>query len=359
MYPLLAHKRTLILYLAGWMPITALIAALFVLSGRLSWIPALTLSLPMAFLFAFFCLSAWYLCTAFPLQRTNPFRLVAVHIVAAFLATSTWIMIGSGLANLLGHLPSLESLPEDYHGLIPILLGIGILLFLLGVTVSYLIVFYEKNRESEKRSLEMRLLAQQAEMKALKAQIDPHFLFNSLNSISALTSIDPQGSRRMCQLLSNFMRKSLSLGERKFITLGEEIKLIEDFLAIEQIRLGSRLKVHLTIGEEVKEFALPPLLLQPLVENALNHGIRHLPEGGDLRIGAQKTGNLLKLTVDNPQDPEKPASNGEGIGLDNVHRRLRAVFESGARLDCIENKNSYRAVLTVPVHTLKEVEFDE
>jgi sensor histidine kinase YesM len=237
MYPIFAHKRALTLYLASWMPNAILIATLFVFSGRLDWISALALALPMTLIYAFICLSSWYLCRFFPIQEINLFRLLAVHVAAAFFSASIWILIGKVLVTVLGSISLLSPLPDTYRYLIPLLVIVGILLFLLVVALSYLIIFFEKSREYEKQSLELQLLAQQAEMKALKAQIDPHFLFNSLNSISALTSIDPAGSRKMCLLLSDFLRKSLSLGAKKFITFEQELELISGYIAIEQIRL--------------------------------------------------------------------------------------------------------------------------
>ena len=359
MYPILAHKGALPLYLACWIPIAILIAALFVFSGRIQWIPAFALALPMTVVYAFICISSWYLCRSFPLQKTNLFRLLSVHAVAAFFSASIWILIGKALVMLLAPLPSMSPLEENYRSLIPHLVIAGSLLFLLGAAVSYLMIFFEQSREYEKRTLELRLLAQQAEMKALKAQIDPHFLFNSLNSISALTTIDPAGSRKMCLLLSDFLRKSLSLGAKKFITLEQEVELISGYLSIEQTRLGARLRVHMTISEESKPCIVPPLLLQPLVENALNHGIRHLVEGGEIRIAAEKKEKRLRILVENPQDPDRPPSRNEGIGLDNVRRRLRTVFNSEARLECAGSDNAYRAALTLPARTWEEIRHDD
>ncbi len=359
MYPILAHKHALLLYLACWMPIAILIATLFVFAGRIDWVTASALALPMTVIYSFICLSPWYLCRSFPLQETNLFRLLAIHIIAAFFSASIWILIGKALVTLLGSLPSLSLLPEHYRYLIPLLVIVGILLFMLGVAVSYLMIYFEKGREYEKRSLELRLLAQQAEMKALKAQIDPHFLFNSLNSISALTSLDPAGSRKMCLLLSDFLRKSLNLGAKKFIAFKEELELISGYLSIEKIRLGPRLKIKMMVAEESKQYIVPPLLLQPLVENAINHGIRHLLNGGEIRITAEKKEERLRIVVENPQDPEKPSSKSEGIGLDNVRRRLQTIFPSESRLECVESETIYRAVITLPARTLKEMPYNK
>jgi len=359
MYPILAHKGALPLYLVCWIPAAILISSLFVFSGRLDWISAFALMLPMTVIYAFVCLSSWYLCRFYPLQETPLFRLLTVQIVAAFFSASIWILIGKVLVILLGLLPSPLLLPENYGGLIPLLAIAGVLLFLLGVAVSYLMIFFEKAKEFEKRSLELQLLAQQAEMKALKAQIDPHFLFNSLNSISALTSIDPAGSREMCLLLADFLRKSLRLGAKKFVTFEDELDLISGYLSIEKIRLGSRLGINMMIADESRNCIVPPLLLQPLVENALNHGIRHLVQGGEIRIAAAKKENRLIIEVENPQDPERPRSESEGIGLNNVRRRLHTIFPSEGQLECVEAENAYRAIIIIPAKSPEEIPYND
>jgi two-component system sensor histidine kinase AlgZ len=356
MYPLLLQRKSFLLYLACWLPCALLIAALVVYAGQLEWIPALVFALPMTVVYAFLCLSTWHLCRYFPLENKNVLRLLVVQLSAGFIGGIVWILVGLGLVTVAGAIPPVAQLPERYPDLVLIVFVIGILLFLLGSAISYMMISFEKNREMEKRSLELRFLAQQAEMKALKAQIDPHFLFNSLNSISALTSIDPSGSREMCLLLSDFLRKSLKLGAKKCIALEEEFALVSDYIAIEKIRMGPKLATDIRIEEDCKGCAVPPLLLQPLVENALNHGIRHLVEGGEVVVRARKDGKRLQIIVENPQDPEKPMHTGEGIGLDNIRGRLRTLYEAEARLECIESGNNFRVLLSLPAKTEQELE---
>jgi two-component system, LytTR family, sensor histidine kinase AlgZ len=355
MNPILESRGALAVYLACWLPNALLIAALFFFAGHFTWIAAIAMALPMTVIYAFLCLSSWYLCIFFPLQKGNLLRLFAVFVPAALVSSMIWILAGKVLIDMLGSAPPLLLQRESYSRMAPFLAAAGILLFLLNVAVNYLMIFFNKNIDMERRALQLRLLAQQAEMKALKAQIDPHFLFNSLNSISALITIDAAGSRKMCLMLSDFLRKSLRLGAKKFITLEEELELSSMYLDIEKIRLGSRLVVTMHIKEECKKCIVPPLLLQPLVENALTHGIRHLLDGGEIRIAAEKYGSHLQIAVENSQDPEKPSQKGEGIGLANVRGRLMALFESEARLECMETPNTYQAVLIMPARTLSKM----
>jgi two-component system, LytTR family, sensor histidine kinase AlgZ len=132
--------------------------------------------------------------------------------------------------------------------------------------------------------MQVRMLTRDAELRALKAQVNPHFLFNSLNSISALTSSDAAKAREMCILLGEFLRRTLGLGEKSAIPLEEEMSLIRAFLSVEKIRFGERLRMEMTVPKECLDFSVPPLLLQPLVENGVGHGIANLVEGGSIRL---------------------------------------------------------------------------
>jgi LytS/YehU family sensor histidine kinase len=206
----------------------------------------------------------------------------------------------------------------------------------------------ERARAIERRALELQVLARDAELKALKAQLDPHFLFNSLNSVAALIGTDAPAARRMCFLMAGFFRKSLGLARRETIPLGEEMYLAETFLAIEEVRFGDRLRTRLDVAEETLTLAVPPLMLQPLVENAVHHGVAHLLEGGEVVIVARRRDDLLELAVENPCDPERPASRGTGVGLANVRARLEAQFGHRARLEVDPGAERFRARVLLP-----------
>src|SRR5690606_12904899 len=123
------------------------------------------------------------------------------------------------------------------------------------------------------------------------------FLFNSLNSVAALIGSDPRAARRMCFLMAGFFRKSLGLGREASIPLAEEISLAETFLAIEEVRFGERLRTRFDVAEDSLTLAVPPLVLQPLVENAVHHGVAHLVQGGEIKVEARQRDGLLELAV--------------------------------------------------------------
>jgi LytS/YehU family sensor histidine kinase len=214
----------------------------------------------------------------------------------------------------------------------------------------YVILAAEQSREAERQTFELKLLAQDAELRALRAQIDPHFLFNSLNSISALTTSDPAKARTMTLMLADFFRKSLELGAHSFISLNDELALISDFLTIEQVRFGSRLKVERIIKDECQSTSVPPLILQPLVENAVRHGIAHLVDGGTIRIGCERNGDRLVVHIENPIDSDRHRRKDTGLGMKNVRLRLDTLYGNDARVDVEETDDYFRVNLYFPIH---------
>src|SRR5262249_22299661 len=171
------------------------------------------------------------------------------------------------------------------------------------------------------------------------------------NSISALTSIDPARARDMCVLLGDFLRTTLRVGEHPVIPFSEELSLLERFLSIEKVRFGARLKTEEVIEEDAKKCLLPPLLLQPLIENAVARGIANLPEGGTVRIEARCAEARLFITIENSYDPDAPPRKGSGMGLRNVRERLEARYGKEASLRVTSEGETFEATVTLPAET--------
>jgi two-component system, LytTR family, sensor histidine kinase AlgZ len=350
MHPLLADRARLGAYLLGWLPIALLLVGIARSQGW-TWAEAGVLAPPLCLLAAFLFLSAWFLCRALPLGRGG--EGLGAHGtawgLAAVLMGGLWAGLAWLLARLLEWLPGLGALPRRVGPALPVLTGLGILLYLASVALSYLLLAQDRAIEAERKGAELQLLAQESELKALRAQLNPHFLFNSLNSISALTAVDPSRAREMCVLLSDFLRRSLGLGERRLVTLREELDLARTYLAIEQIRFGARLRLAWSLDPAAEPALLPTLLLQPLVENAIKHGIAALPEGGVLAVAAEVLEGHVILKVDNPVDPDVPAPQGLGLGLRQVRQRLLGRFGSRARFEAVVQDGIHRATLVFPL----------
>jgi two-component system sensor histidine kinase AlgZ len=160
-----------------------------------------------------------------------------------------------------------------------------------------------------------------AQVEALQARIRPHFLFNSMNTVAALIRVDPAAAERTVEDLSELFRAALGQHDTGDGTLGEELALIERYLAIEQLRLGARLRVQRELDDLPLDFPLPRLLLQPLVENAVRHGIQPLREGGEVILRGHRDGHGIRIEIINPL-PATPAAPGNGHGLDSVRQRI-------------------------------------
>src|SRR6266403_3627005 len=366
MHPLLARNR-LGLYLLGWLPLAAILVLLMSTGGALSWLESSVIAIPLCVVYAFICLSAWYTAKSAPIRRESALRLIGVHSLAAALVSYFWMGIGWVLVASLSKTSAFHGLDRRFSPQAPILFGAGYLLYSLSVASQYVILSLEASREAEARVIKARVLARDSELKALKAQVNPHFLFNSLNSISALTSIDAGRAREMCILLADFLRKTLGLGEKTVIPLREELELVRSFLSVEKVRFGVRLTVEESVESGALDCAVPPLLLQPLVENAVAHGISNLTEGGWIRVGVSCDGNKigavgsdlptdgLRIEVENNFDPDIPRHRGHGVGLVNVRQRLATRYGDRARFEVRAEGDRFQVSIVLPAEKAETV----
>jgi len=342
-----SQRRRLQLYLAAWAFAGSVLAALLHILLGLNWMSAGALALPLALLAVPISLSSWYFCRAMPLTRTSAVQVSGTTVVSALITAALWAAVGQLWWRALG----LLGLPVGdiaVASLMAVLVGFGALAYVLSVTVTYLLLAYEDATEAEQRLLKSELAAREAELRALRAQVDPHFLFNSLNSIVALIGADPARARSMGQLLADFLRESLSLGRADRIPLDREVGLIRTYLEIERARFGRRLEVAIEVAPSAVGVNVPPLILQPLVENAVRHGIATLVEGGCVSVRASVAGERLVLAVANPRDPDAVARRGTGLGLDIVRRRLATTFGDDASLAIDPGPAMYTVTMTLP-----------
>jgi two-component system sensor histidine kinase AlgZ len=351
MHPILARPGRVLAYMAIWLPLGVLLAALLAFQGVFGWTDALLVAVPLANAYGFLCLSAWYVTGGSPVDRAGALRVAVSALASASLSSAVWLLVARTWLGLIGSFARWADVPASFRLAAPTLFGFGFLLYLLAMAASYLAAAFNVSRDAERRGLELQVLAREAELRALRAQIDPHFLFNSLHSISALTTVEPAAARRMCLLLADFLRETLALGARRRIPLSSELALARTFLSVEQVRFGERLKVEIDDpgSAGAADVLVPPLVLQPLVENAVAHGIAHVIEGGIVRIRVERRVTTLVVTVDNPSDPERPAGRGTGLGLRNVRERLESLYGDDALLQTDEKDGRFTARVTMPL----------
>jgi hypothetical protein len=192
---------------------------------------------------------------------------------------------------------------------------------------------YERLNRSEIERFQLMSSVKEAELRALKSQVNPHFIFNSLNSLRALIEEDPARARLAVTQLANLLRYSLQSGQLETVPFEDELDVVNDYLALEQVRHEERLRLRLDIGPDVNRLPIPPMLLQTLVENAVKYGISMRSEGGEIAIIARNEGGALRIQVTNPGEVARGArGTSTGVGLHNAAERLRLIFGEKATL---------------------------
>jgi len=343
MHPILASRRRLLLYLLAWTPILALLCLLTWASGAAaSWIDTAAVLAPACGIYAFACLSPWYIARVQPLRLSN---------LTGLITTYTGASLAGGLL-LVGSARLAAAVIDKPAPQWPLLFGMGALLYLLSVGSHYTTLALAASHHAERRAAEARTLAREAELHVLRMQLNPHFLFNSLHSISALATADGARAREMCIRLADFLRSSMGLGDRESIPLRDELALVRCYLDVEQVQFGERLRVESEIDPDCDGCAVPALLLQPLVENAVKHGIAGLVEGGSFRLAARRVAAGVSITLENAFDPETSAQGSMGLGLAHVRRRLQVRYGAEAVFDAGPHAGVYRVVLRFPCESI-------
>lgn len=238
---------------------------------------------------------------------------------------------------------------------------LDVYVFLYGSTVTaYIVQFavyhafwiFRRLRQKEKQAAELLALAKESELAALKAQINPHFLFNTLNAISAMVKQDPEETRNMIVQLGDMLRYALDSSQRDLVSLKEELDFARAYLQLESHRLGDRLQVVFDTPAEVDEVGVPPMVLQPLIENAIKHSIALREQGGKVTIRARRSGDSVDIEVEDQGEGGVPKSNGTastGIGLANTSSRLEKRLGQGAALRTKElQPDGFKVAFSIP-----------
>jgi two-component system LytT family sensor kinase len=216
-------------------------------------------------------------------------------------------------------------------------------------TISLLWYTQQEQKEMDKRKADAEKLAREAELFKLRQQLQPHFLFNSLNSISALTGTQPEKARHMIQQLSDFLRGTMRKDEHQWSTLKEELEYLQLYLDIEKVRFGYRLQTKIECEESTLQMKLPSLLLQPIVENAIKFGLYDTVGEVMITITAKNNNDSLEVTVINPYDEETAQPlHGTGFGLASIKRRLFLLFARHNLLQTSTNSNQFITTIEIP-----------
>ncbi|WP_395702174.1 sensor histidine kinase [Aquabacterium sp.] len=351
MHPLLTRLRGLAAYLLAWWLAGLALAAACVQPPATTWPWALGFALPVALGCGLLALALYPVCRSQPLTPARWISALQRRAAAALLLA---LLAGGGasLWNALGWAFGRAGLvvlpPAGWLAL----LAIGFMVFVISALAHDALLSLQAAQAAAAAEAQARLHLRDMELQALRNQIDPHFLFNALNSISALTQLDPAAARAMTIDLAQFFRLTLSMSGRQRIALDEELELVQRYLAIEQRRLGDKLQLAIDADADCRSALLPPLALQPLVENAIKHGIRQLDDGGLIDIRARHDAGRLQLRVANPVEAAAPRdATGLGHGLQHLRARLQAQYAEPTFVDVLQADGRFTVTLHLPWQT--------
>lgn len=225
----------------------------------------------------------------------------------------------------------------------------GILLYFMAIFSMTLTSFYEDYAIKMKNEAELINELTKAQLNSLKLQINPHFIFNSLNSVSALTAIDPSRAKSMIILLADYIRFSLTAGKNDFVSLNDEIENARKYIEIESIRFGSRINYNEYFEPFSSEIRVPPLIIQPLIENCIKHGVENTSETVNINFKIKNYGDMILISIENNFEDFSKLQLKEGVGLSNVRDRLKLHYDNINLVKVSSNNNLFVVELTLPV----------
>jgi len=344
--PLLERNRNILIYAGAWLIIAFVQAMFAIFLYKIDPLIGIIDSLVYNGIFAVVAIALW-----FPIRYYNPDGKINVPTIFFYLILGPiiivlWFFIAYFILKLLfpDEVDYFHSLNESF----PVRLIAGILFYLTILLIYHLIIYGRALQEKRLNETRLNLLVKESELNVLRSQMNPHFLFNSLNSISSLTISDPGKAREMIIKLSDFLRYALKYGQRDKTTFEDELRNIELYLDIEKVRFGDKLVFEKTIEEGCREIKVPNMILQPLVENAIKHGVYESTETVTINLTCSEVKEGYKINLKNNYDPDQKSRTGSGLGLKNVSNRLFLIYNKDELLKVNKGTNIFEVIITIP-----------
>lgn len=342
-HPFISNSRLAFYYALVWI-------AILLGSVLLKWLaygfdPTLAVAEAFAlpFTFAIIGTSIWYVIKYSTLENYSAGRIILSHLIAATIIVFIWLYLGMVIIKLI-HPYSEQWMANNLAANI---FG-GYMLYLTCVIFFYAVNYYQGFKEKLRNEGKLKSLVKEAELHALKSQINPHFLFNSLNSISSLTTTDPAKAQEMVINLSSLMRYSLKHDQIDKVPFSEELNNNKLYLKIEKVRFGKKLNPVFEIDENCLDAMIPNMILQPLYENAIKYGVYEATGTIDIVTKASFNDNVLKIKITNNYDSNSISKKGEGIGLRNIRDRLQIIYNNPMLMKVEDNKKEFKVTLAIP-----------
>jgi len=324
-HPITGNRRSVVIYSLVWLMVSVTQGVLYYYFLHFPMSVLVTDALTSNLLFACLGLLAWYPTRYIPFQQHSPLYSILAHVMAGIIVMGIWVLLTIGILNAL--FTSQTDYTEFLNQTVAWRAMLGGLIYLVLVLIYYLVSNNQKLQERLQQEERLKGLVRDAELNLLKSQINPHFLFNSLNSIASLTMTNPDEAREMIIRLSDFLRYSLKHRENEYVPLREELGRMKDYLAIEKVRFGEKLLYEFDISEECEQFPVPTMIFQPLFENAIRHSVYESVEPVTIRFSCMADHEHMKAVVSNDYDPAIPSMKGTGLGLQNVRQRIMLAYK--------------------------------
>ncbi len=345
-HPVLANRIRLTVWWLVWLFLTSVQSLLFYYAyGKFLSIGVLDSILSML-IYSGIALSLWYPFSFFNSGNVRVTTIVSNLVISGVISIVLWVLITKYVMQTI--LPEGNSYPDYWDATFAYRIGSGVFIYALIVLSYYLFISLTNLSEKNAREAKLESLVRETELKMLRSQINPHFLFNSLNSVSSLTVTDPEKARTMVVKLSEFMRYALSRKDELPVSLQSELENIRLYLDIEKVRFGDKLTTEETIENNCLDFKIPVLLLQPLYENAVKHGVYESTENVKIITLAKIIDGLIEITISNNYDTSTSSRKGTGTGLLNVNRRLELFYGNKASIKTSKENGIYTVKLYLP-----------
>jgi two-component system LytT family sensor kinase len=281
------------------------------------------------------------------IEQNHLIKIFFSHIITAIISAALWlIFIYIVMVPTLGFD---EKYQNFFYQTILWRFLVGLMLYAIVVSFYYLISYYSESQERALKESELKSLVTQAELKSLKFQINPHFIFNSLNSISALTEIDPKKAKEMIIKLADFLRFILATNEREKNKLSEELKNIRLYLDIEKTRFEEKFDYSEQLEKECYNVEIPNMILQPLFENVIKHAVYETLDRVHLTLKCSLDADYLKIQLVNNFDESSKPRKGAGVGLKNINDRLNLIYRRNDLMEVKKEKGIFSVTLFIPV----------
>jgi len=345
-HPVFANTKSISVYFGLWILLTGIHFSLFYFIYLFPIEIAIADSVVFNALFSIIGISMWYIVRYTSLDQKNMWNVVFNHLAFLTLALVVW----NGLSYAV--LTTIFSSNKVYISMlavsIPNKIISGTIFYMVIALAYYLYIYYVNLQDKIKVESRLREVLKETELNMLKSQINPHFLFNSLNSVSSLTITNPEKAREMVIMLSDFLRYSVSTNASSFTTLKKEMSNIHRYLEIEKVRFGDKLVFDFRLEGACMEHHIPVMLLQPLFENAIKHGVYESTEQVKIEMDCEYREGYLEISIVNDFDPEAHARKGSGLGLRNIRERLRLLYQNEKLLRAYAQGNKFYVYLSLP-----------